>query len=73
MEQHPADAPERKCCVQSIVSAVIDKYHKILRYEFLSDCPGTQSESAGKVSACAGCPNQSICASGAANTPDPGK
>ncbi|KAK3914919.1 Cytosolic Fe-S cluster assembly factor nubp1 [Frankliniella fusca] len=35
-------------------------------------CPGTKSESAGKVSACAGCPNQSICASGAANTPDPG-
>lgn len=35
-------------------------------------CPGTQSETAGKVSACAGCPNQSICASGAARAPDPG-
>ncbi|PNF37674.1 Cytosolic Fe-S cluster assembly factor nubp1 [Cryptotermes secundus] len=35
-------------------------------------CPGTQSESAGKVSACQGCPNQSICSSGAARGPDPG-
>lgn len=35
-------------------------------------CPGTQSETAGKVSACAGCPNQNVCASGAASAPDPG-
>ncbi|RLU14946.1 hypothetical protein DMN91_012833 [Ooceraea biroi] len=35
-------------------------------------CPGTQSESAGKASACAGCPNQSLCSSGAAKQPDPG-
>ncbi|XP_013387008.1 cytosolic Fe-S cluster assembly factor nubp1-A [Lingula anatina] len=34
-------------------------------------CPGTQSEEAGKSSACAGCPNQIICASGAAKEPDP--
>ncbi|XP_075978676.1 NUBP iron-sulfur cluster assembly factor 1 isoform X2 [Anticarsia gemmatalis] len=34
-------------------------------------CPGTQSEDAGKASACAGCPNQNICASGAASGPDP--
>lgn len=34
-------------------------------------CPGTQSEDAGKTSACAGCPNQNICASGAASGPDP--
>ncbi|CAG4961298.1 unnamed protein product [Parnassius apollo] len=34
-------------------------------------CPGTQSEDAGKASACAGCPNQNICASGAASEPDP--
>ena len=26
-------------------------------------CPGTQSEDAGKSSACEGCPNQKICAS----------
>ncbi|XP_011298972.1 cytosolic Fe-S cluster assembly factor NUBP1 homolog [Fopius arisanus] len=35
-------------------------------------CPGTQSDSAGKASACAGCPNQNICASGATKAPDPG-
>ncbi|XP_030036288.2 cytosolic Fe-S cluster assembly factor nubp1-A [Manduca sexta] len=34
-------------------------------------CPGTQSEDAGKASACAGCPNQNICASGEASRPDP--
>ncbi|XP_062185671.1 uncharacterized protein LOC133889204 isoform X3 [Phragmites australis] len=32
---------------------------------------GTQSESAGKSEACAGCPNQQICAS-APKGPDPG-
>lgn len=35
-------------------------------------CPGTTSELAGKTSACAGCPNQTLCSSGAANQPDPG-
>ncbi|KAK0158731.1 hypothetical protein PV328_009703 [Microctonus aethiopoides] len=35
-------------------------------------CPGTQSDSAGKASACAGCPNQNVCASGATKQPDPG-
>ncbi|KAJ8686731.1 hypothetical protein QAD02_022525 [Eretmocerus hayati] len=35
-------------------------------------CPGTQSENAGKESACAGCPNQSICSSGVSKLPDPG-
>ncbi|XP_045496065.1 cytosolic Fe-S cluster assembly factor NUBP1 homolog [Colias croceus] len=34
-------------------------------------CPGTQSEDAGKASACAGCPNQNICASGVPSGPDP--
>ncbi|XP_068618279.1 cytosolic Fe-S cluster assembly factor nubp1 [Battus philenor] len=34
-------------------------------------CPGTQSEDAGKASACAGCPNQNICASGVVAGPDP--
>jgi hypothetical protein len=29
-------------------------------------CPGTEGENAGKASACAGCPNQKICSSGAA-------
>lgn len=35
------------------------------------DCPGTQSENAGKASACAGCPNQKICSTGPKG-PDPG-
>jgi Mrp family chromosome partitioning ATPase len=34
-------------------------------------CPGTQSESAGKTSACSGCPNQQICSSGITKGPDP--
>lgn len=34
-------------------------------------CPGTQAENAGKSAACAGCPNQQICASGAAKQTDP--
>jgi hypothetical protein len=45
-------------------------------YYFLSfvflDCPGPQSESAGKSDACAGCPNQEVCAT-APKGPDPGK
>ncbi|XP_002163109.1 cytosolic Fe-S cluster assembly factor nubp1-A isoform X1 [Hydra vulgaris] len=35
-------------------------------------CPGTESASAGKTTACQGCPNQSICSSGQAKLPDPG-
>ncbi|KAG7205779.1 hypothetical protein KM043_007725 [Ampulex compressa] len=35
-------------------------------------CPGTQSQDAGKASACAGCPNQTLCSSGATKQPDPG-
>lgn len=34
-------------------------------------CPGTDSNTAGKASACEGCPNQKICATGEANLPDP--
>lgn len=37
---------------------------------FFVDCPGTQSENAGKSSACAGCPNQNVCAT-APKGPDP--
>ena len=37
------------------------------------DCPGTQSDDAGKSSACAGCPNQQICAEGLPKAPDPGQ
>lgn len=47
-------------------------YHScLLLYSHILDCPGTGSENAGKVSACAGCPNQQICASGPKG-PDPG-
>ena len=35
-------------------------------------CPGTNSTEAGKKSACAGCPNQKICASGEPQPIDPG-
>lgn len=41
-------------------------------FVIFADCPGTQSEDAGKASACAGCPNQQICSSGATKGPDPG-
>lgn len=34
-------------------------------------CPGVESKDAGRESACAGCPNQTICATGQAKGPDP--
>ena len=34
-------------------------------------CPGVKSDDAGKADACAGCPNQQICASGEAKKEDP--
>ncbi|CAI2736696.1 unnamed protein product [Schistosoma spindalis] len=34
-----------------------------------SPCPGTQSDLAGKASACEGCPNRSLCSSGQAKLP----
>lgn len=45
----------------------------ILLVNLSVDCPGTQSVSAGKVEACAGCPNQSICASSQPKGPDKGQ
>lgn len=38
----------------------------------LADCPGTSSAQAGRAAACQGCPNQKLCAAGAAAT-DPGE
>eukprot|EP00112_Aurelia_sp_Birch-Aquarium-sp1_P010393 Seg222.12 transcript_id=Seg222.12/GoldUCD/mRNA.D3Y31 product="Cytosolic Fe-S cluster assembly factor NUBP1-like" protein_id=Seg222.12/GoldUCD/D3Y31 len=35
------------------------------------NCPGTESENAGKSSACEGCPNQQICSSSKPKGPDP--
>lgn len=60
-EAKPENAPERK-------TRFIFKNK--FNLPFL-DCPGTQSEAAGKASACEGCPNQKICAS-APKGPDPG-
>lgn len=37
------------------------------------NCPGVDSANAGKVSACAGCPNQSICSDPNKKLEDPGK
>merc|ERR1719338_84094 len=34
-------------------------------------CPGTGTEESGKAAACAGCPNQAICASAGPAAPDP--
>ncbi|KAL3998007.1 hypothetical protein ACH3XW_13275 [Acanthocheilonema viteae] len=34
------------------------------------DCPGATSVDAGKAASCAGCPNQTLCASGEARKPD---
>uniref|UniRef100_A0A8D0GB10 NUBP iron-sulfur cluster assembly factor 1, cytosolic n=1 Tax=Sphenodon punctatus TaxID=8508 RepID=A0A8D0GB10_SPHPU len=39
--------------------------------EVPGDCPGTSSAQAGSATACQGCPNQRLCASGAAAGPDP--
>ncbi|KAI9920032.1 hypothetical protein PsorP6_015718 [Peronosclerospora sorghi] len=36
-----------------------------------ASCVGPQSDQAGRADGCAGCPNQSVCASGAARRPDP--
>ena len=47
--------------------------NSIKKLKLYIDCPGTQSEQAGKTSSCQGCPNQTICASGKAKEPDPGK
>lgn len=52
------------------------KFHLTLQMADIPDnapaaCPGTSSEAAGRSSACAGCPNQRLCASGIASGPDP--
>lgn len=39
--------------------------------EIPEKCPGSATEQAGRSDACAGCPNQKICASGEARLPDP--
>ena len=36
------------------------------------NCVGPKSDSAGKASACEGCPNQKVCSSGVLKQADPG-
>ncbi|KAJ8974181.1 hypothetical protein NQ317_004860 [Molorchus minor] len=48
------------------MSTVVEKPKSIPEH-----CPGTQSDNAGRASACAGCPNQQICSTGP-KTPDAG-
>lgn len=62
----PEAPPERKYAFA--VNCKVSIIGKILN---VPDCPGTESEHAGKASACAGCPNQNIC-SAAPKGPDPG-
>ena len=69
MTDVPQDAPESM--LNNHTEFLILMIHVI--FSLLEDCPGTQSEDAGKVSACQGCPNQGICASGLPRAPDPGQ
>lgn len=47
-------------------------FHKYLPPPSLcTDCPGTESELAGKADSCDGCPNQAVCASSKPRGPDP--
>lgn len=57
------------CCLVSKPLVVTHLLNKCTR----TDCPGTESQQAGKVSACQGCPNQSVCAAGLPRGPDPGR
>ncbi|XP_045033292.1 cytosolic Fe-S cluster assembly factor nubp1 isoform X1 [Daphnia magna] len=62
METQMENIPEREyLCTKQIKSSFIT----------MRNCPGIQSESAGKASTCAGCPNQKICESGEAKLEDP--
>lgn len=58
------------CTKNKKLNKCILKLHVFLCF---IDCPGTESEQAGKVEACQGCPNQNICASSKPVGPDPGK
>lgn len=67
MSSVPDNAPQRKFThLQSNMNELmIINVPTTVDFNFLiADCPGTQSDDAGKASACAGCPNQNICASG---------
>lgn len=53
-----------------LLSNARPRVHSLQNY---LECPGTESSDAGKVAACAGCPNQAVCASGLPRAPDPGQ
>ena len=68
-------APQR-CPAIGIVRIPAGRAHvsvlTLLTIQFALTIPqGTESELAGKSAACAGCPNQDVCASGATKGPDP--
>lgn len=63
-DDKPGNAPER------IKSSFKKSINLVLMFFDNLDCPGTTSEQAGKAEACAGCPNQNICAT-TPKGPDP--
>lgn len=75
----PENAPERMYIFLILTLKFASFFFDFIVYRiffvslifFFSDCPGTQSETAGKSDACQGCPNQEICAT-APKGPDPG-
>lgn len=81
MDSVPSNANERKFFRCDDADLGVDfkwvpwksVWHKPNNSFIATDCPGTKSEDAGKVSSCEGCPNQQVCASGVARQPDPGK
>ena len=64
-EERPSNAPERGFS-PSFATCTHQKTNT-----HPTDCPGTSSDAAGKAAACAGCPNQAVCASGQPKAPDP--
>lgn len=64
--EHPSAPIASTIAPESIARALPDQVPE----NAPEHCPGTESEEAGKASACAGCPNQDACAS-APKGPDP--
>jgi hypothetical protein len=67
--QRPEDADDRKTSRRScgvFVSRRLEVFSDplLIGFAFAADCPGTQSEAAGKAEACAGRPNQQVCSKG---------
>lgn len=64
---------ELRVNVSMILAATMLTFKAIADYQMIAGCVGPQSDAAGKADSCAGCPNQNVCASGAAKQKDPGK